>query len=133
MQRWTRRQFLGLSAAGAAGTAAAAFARSAAPWALAGSDASGTAGAAAGGGFLTAAQRGALAAAAARLVPAAGPGDWSAADLGAVDYVDNLLAGFDRDPADGGIYGGGPYRFPSAEGAGLSTLACSAQTCVMCI
>jgi gluconate 2-dehydrogenase gamma chain len=64
-------------------------------------------------GFLTAAQRATLAAAAARLVPASGPGDWSAADLGAVDYIDNLLAGFDRDPATGAIYPGGPTRVAS--------------------
>jgi hypothetical protein len=62
-----------------------------------------------------------LGAAVARIVPASGPGDWSAADLGVVDYIDNLLAGFDRDPATGGIYPGGPYRMASTGGEGFST------------
>jgi len=54
-----------------------------------------------------------------RLIPASGPGDWSAADIGVVDYVDDLLAGFDRDPATGGIYPSGPYRNASDIGPGF--------------
>ena len=72
------------------------------------------------GSFLSAAQQATLGAAVARLVPASGPGDWSAADLGVVDYIDNLLSGFGRDPATGGIYPGGPYRGPSSGGGGFS-------------
>ena len=53
---------------------------------------------------LTPAQRATLDAALARMIPASGPGDWSAADLGAGDYVERLLSG------DGRIYAGGPYR-----------------------
>ena len=68
-----------------------------------------------GAGFLTAAQRSTLGAAVAQIVPASGPGDWSAADLGVVDYIDNLLSGFGfLDGATGGIYPGGPYRGSSA-------------------
>ena len=48
--------------------------------------------------------RATLDAALARMIPAAGPGDWSAADLGAGDYIERLLSG------DGRIYAGGPYR-----------------------
>ena len=45
-----------------------------------------------------------LRAAVARIVPASGPGDWSAADVGADNYIATLLAGTSR------IYAGGPYR-----------------------
>lgn len=45
-----------------------------------------------------------LRAAVARIVPAQGPGDWSAADVGADNYIVALLSG------TGGIYAGGPYR-----------------------
>ena len=45
-----------------------------------------------------------LRAAVARIVPASGPGDWSAADVGADNYIVTLLAGTSR------IYAGGPYR-----------------------
>src|SRR5437763_4596910 len=44
-----------------------------------------------------------LAAAVARIVPAAGAGDWSAADVGADNYIVTLLAG-------GRVYAGGPVR-----------------------
>jgi gluconate 2-dehydrogenase gamma chain len=53
---------------------------------------------------LTASQATTLRAAVARIVPAAGPGDWSAADVGADSYILNLLAGV------GMIYAGGPTR-----------------------
>ncbi|MGH2829938.1 MAG: gluconate 2-dehydrogenase subunit 3 family protein, partial [Actinomycetota bacterium] len=59
--------------------------------------------AAASAGF-TPAQRTTLDAALARLIPTDGPGDWSAADLGAGDYIERLLSG------DGRIYAGGPMR-----------------------
>jgi len=73
-----------------------------------------------GAGFLTAAQRSTLGAAVAQIVPASGPGDWSAADLGVVDYIDNLLSGFGfLDARTGAIYPGGPYRDSSdASGGG---------------
>ena len=105
---WSRRDFLRLAGTAAAGTAIAAvggpaLATSAPPQ-----------------GFLSAGERGALSAATARIVPARGPGDWSAADLGAVDYIDNLLSGFDRDTATGAIYAGGPYRLPGGGGSGFS-------------
>ena len=58
------------------------------------------------GSFLSPAEAVTLGAAVARIVPASGPGDWSAADLGVVDYIDNLLSGFGRDPVTGGIYPG---------------------------
>lgn len=45
-----------------------------------------------------------LAAAVARIIPASGPGDWSAADVGADNYIVTLLAG------TGQIYAGGPVR-----------------------
>jgi hypothetical protein len=45
-----------------------------------------------------------LRAAVARIVPAEGAGDWSAADVGADNYIVALLSGTGR------IYAGGPYR-----------------------
>jgi len=51
-----------------------------------------------------AARRRTLNAALARMIPADGPGDWSAADVGAGDYIERLLAG------TGDIYAGGPTR-----------------------
>jgi hypothetical protein len=48
-----------------------------------------------------------LKAAVARIVPASGPGDWSAADVGADNYILNLLSN-PGHPAQ--IYAGGPYR-----------------------
>jgi gluconate 2-dehydrogenase gamma chain len=53
---------------------------------------------------LSAAQRRTLRAAVARIVPAEHPGDWSAADVGADNYILGLLAGIDH------IYAGGPVR-----------------------
>ena len=75
-----------------------------------------------GAGFLTAAQRSTLGAAVAQIVPASGPDDWSAADLGVVDYIDDLLSGFAfLDGDTGAVYPGGPYRDPSSEGPGFYT------------
>jgi hypothetical protein len=75
-----------------------------------------------GAGFLSAAQRSTLGAAVAQIVPASGPDDWSAADLGVVDYIDNLLSGFEfLDDATGAIYPGGPYRDSSSAGPGFYT------------
>jgi hypothetical protein len=45
-----------------------------------------------------------LRAAVSRIIPAEGPGDWSAADVGADAYILTLLAGI------GQIYAGGPFR-----------------------
>jgi gluconate 2-dehydrogenase gamma chain len=45
-----------------------------------------------------------LRAAVARIVPASGSGDWSAADVGADNYIATLLEGTSS------IYAGGPYR-----------------------
>ncbi len=53
---------------------------------------------------LTAPQRRTLDAALARMIPAEGPDDWSAADVGVGDYIARLLSG------DGRIYAGGPTR-----------------------
>jgi DNA-binding GntR family transcriptional regulator len=53
---------------------------------------------------LTAHERATLRAAVARIVPAAAAGDWSAADVGADDYIVALLSGVGR------IYAGGPVR-----------------------
>jgi hypothetical protein len=55
-----------------------------------------------------------LRAAVARIVPAQGPGDWSAADVGADSYIVALLSG------TGGIYAGGPYRSGFANFQALS-------------
>jgi hypothetical protein len=91
--RITRRQALGQAGrAGAAGALVVAM-----PPALARAAASGRSG-------LSPAQRGTLRAAVARIVPASGPGDWSAADVGADNYILTLLAGVER------IYAGGPHR-----------------------
>lgn len=57
----------------------------------------------------TDAERAALSAAVARLIPAQGPGDWSAADAGAVEYIEQLLNAFSR-PGDPRVYAGGPVR-----------------------
>lgn len=90
MRLFTRRQ--ALTRAGAAG-ATFAFAPGLARWAQAASGAS-----------LSQAQLRTLRAAVSRIVPAQGPGDWSAADLGADNYIAALLSG------TGHIYAGGPYR-----------------------
>jgi gluconate 2-dehydrogenase gamma chain len=55
-------------------------------------------------GMLSKGERRTLRAAVARIVPAEGPGDWSAADVGADDYILGLLSGASR------IYAGGPTR-----------------------
>lgn len=55
-------------------------------------------------GLLTNGESATLKAAVARIVPASGPGDWSAADVGADVYIANLLSGV------GMIFAGGPYR-----------------------
>ncbi|MGH2792794.1 MAG: gluconate 2-dehydrogenase subunit 3 family protein [Actinomycetota bacterium] len=54
--------------------------------------------------ILSEARRRTLDAALARMIPADGPGDWTAADLGAGDYIEGLLSGSDD------IYAGGPTR-----------------------
>lgn len=63
-------------------------------------------------GFLDARQIATLQAAVAQIIPAEGPGDWSAADLGAACYIQYLLSGFDDSPLTGYVYTGGPYRLP---------------------
>jgi len=55
-------------------------------------------------GTLAVSQRRTLDAALARMIPADGPHDWSAADIGVGDYIERLLSG------DGRIYAGGPTR-----------------------
>jgi len=55
-------------------------------------------------GALSQGQLATLRAAVARIVPASGTDDWSAADVGADAYILNLLSGV------GLIYAGGPYR-----------------------
>lgn len=108
MGEWSRRDFLRLAGSAAAGTALAAVAGPALGASVT------TA------GFLSPGERETLGVATARIIPANGPGDWSAADLGAVDYIDNLLSGFDRDRDSGAIYPGGPYRIPGGGSAGFS-------------
>lgn len=102
---WTRRRVLGL---GAGVVVAAGLPRFPAP-AVAG-DAHGGAATSGTGGFLSQTQRETLDAALARMIPAEGPGDWSAVDAGAGDYIDRLLSAFDIEPSSGDIYAGGPYR-----------------------
>ena len=53
---------------------------------------------------LSTSERRTLDAALARMIPAEGPGDWSAADVGAGDYIEGLLSGANR------IFAGGPIR-----------------------
>jgi hypothetical protein len=89
----TRRQ--ALDQAGKAGVAGA-LALSAPPWLLRGARSPNA--------VLDPKQLGTLRAAVARIVPASGPGDWSAADVGADNYIVTLLAGATR------IYAGGPSR-----------------------
>ncbi|HVT35632.1 MAG TPA: gluconate 2-dehydrogenase subunit 3 family protein [Nevskiaceae bacterium] len=67
----------------------------------------------------TGAQRAALTAAVAQLIPASTPGDWSAADAGAVEYIEQLLNGFSAD-GNPKIYGHGPARPRFAEFEPLS-------------
>jgi gluconate 2-dehydrogenase gamma chain len=57
---------------------------------------------------LTPSHRRTLRAAVARMVPASGPGDWSAADVGADHYIATLLSTNLAHPDR--IYAGGPYR-----------------------
>lgn len=64
-------------------------------------------------GFLNPRQIATLEAAVAQIIPAEGPGDWSAADLGAACYIQYLLSGFGESPLTGYVYTGGPYRLPA--------------------
>jgi len=68
----------------------------------------------------TDAQERALTAAVARLIPASGTGDWSAADAGAVDYIELLLNAFADASTNPKLYGGGPTRPHFAEFHSLS-------------
>jgi Gluconate 2-dehydrogenase subunit 3 len=90
MSLFTRRQALGRASAA---SATFAFAPRLVRWA-----------AAAVGAPLSDGQLRTLRAAVARIVPAQGQGDWSAADVGADGYIVALLSGTGR------IYAGGPYR-----------------------
>lgn len=92
MRRYTRRQVL--ARAGRTG-AAGALAIALPPGLLAGLPSA---------GILSSRQSKTLQAAVARIVPAGGPGDWSAADVGADSYILSLLSGTGR------IYAGGPVR-----------------------
>ena len=126
MGKWTRREFLrlgGVTAAvgglvlvdpASASASLAAPAPPTTPGLVTGSVTATTT-----DGFLAGYQRATLAAAVSRIVPSSGPGDWSAADLGVVDYIDGLLSGFDADPSTGRIYPGGPYRNSSPAGPGF--------------
>ena len=90
--RYTRRQFL--AASGKAGLASAVVAASPAARALASPPS----------GPFSKSELRTLRAAVTRIVPADGPGDWSAADVGADVYIERLLA------RPGRIYAGGPIR-----------------------
>lgn len=69
--------------------------------------------------FLNTRELSTLNAALARLIPASGPGDWSAADLGVATYIDNILStSLDSGPAPA-IFAGGPYREKSSAGPGF--------------
>ena len=100
MRRFNRRQFLATSAKLAAGATIGTALPLARLWPRS---------VAAGSGFLSTAQRRTLDAALARMIPADGPGDWSAASIGAGDYIDGLLT-TDLDTSDRGIFAGGPFR-----------------------
>lgn len=63
-----------------------------------------------GEGYLTAAEIRTLDAALARMIPASGAGDWSAADLGVATYIDNILSAFRPDLPEPAVFAGGPYR-----------------------
>jgi len=94
----TRRQFLtGAARAGAAGAVASALPlRSAAELGASAPES---------GAFaFSAGERATLVAALARMIPAEPPGTWSAADAGAIVYIERLLAGTSD------IYAGGPTR-----------------------
>ncbi|HVA74633.1 MAG TPA: gluconate 2-dehydrogenase subunit 3 family protein [Acidimicrobiales bacterium] len=71
------------------------------------------------GGFLTAAEITTLNAALARMIPASGPGDWSAADLGVATYIDNILSVSWSGGSPPPVFAGGPYRAASAAGPGF--------------
>jgi hypothetical protein len=70
----------------------------------------------AGAAVLKPSQQATLRAAVARIVPASGPGDWSAADVGADGYIVALLSGVGR------IYAGGPVRSRFARFQALSRI-----------
>lgn len=100
MAEWSRRRFLQM--AGAA-TGAGLLG-----WRLPALAAGGTGGDAT--GFLTAAETRTLNAALARMIPASGADDWSAADLGVATYIDNILSAFQPDVPTPQVFAGGPYR-----------------------
>ena len=102
---WTRREVLGL---GAGVVVAAGLPTLPSPASAGG--ARSPAASSSSSGFLNQSQRQALDAALARMIPAQGEGDWSAADVGAGDYIDRLLSAFDLDANTGDIYAGGPDR-----------------------
>jgi hypothetical protein len=68
------------------------------------------------GAALSSGERRTLRAAVARIVPAEGPGDWSAADVGADGYILNLLSG----PTE--VFAGGPTRAEFGEFQQLSRI-----------
>lgn len=98
MVQWTRRRFLQV--------AGAATGASLVGWRLPAL----AEGAAGGGGFLTTAEITTLNAALARMIPSSGPGDWSAADLGVSNYIDNILSAFEPGLAAPMVFAGGPDR-----------------------
>lgn len=75
--------------------------------------------AAGGGTFLTPSEVTTLNAALARMIPSSGPGDWSAADLGVANYIDNILSASFGGSSAPPVFAGGPYRDPSAAGPGF--------------
>lgn len=105
--RWSRRRFLKVAGA-AAGSGLVVMGAPA--WARSGPAAP---------GYLTTSEVSTLNAALARLIPASGPGDWSAADLGVATFIDNILSGFVDDLSTGHIFAGGPYREASNAGGGF--------------
>lgn len=113
-RRITRREFLARSAqagvaVGAAGSLLGGCSSSGSDGSAADLLANGTPPARLPAFAFTESQRSALSAAVARLIPASGPGDWSAADAGAVEYIEQLLNGF-SGAGNPKVYGAGPSR-----------------------
>lgn len=110
---WTRRQALGFGVGVVVATGLPMLSGAATATAS-------SANAASSHSFLNQSQRETLDAALSRMIPAQGPGDWSAADVGAGNYIDRLLSAFDMAPDSGDIYAGGPYRAQFADFQPLS-------------
>ena len=112
-RRVSRRQLLKTGSLGAAGLALTACGGGSdgrlAPAAGPGTDGGSQSGRSLAPFSFTEQERKTLTAAVARIIPASGPDDWSAADAGAVEYIENLLNAFSQGGA-AKIHPGGPDR-----------------------